>query len=93
METIAFTAEELATLKEAEPQLMRYHYGKYVSGCSAALFNRLAEIYKRHTGQTRRICSYCTGDIADVFGYLARRYFAENTQAGKPKRVTKRNKR
>lgn len=92
METIAFTTEELETLKQAEPQLMRYHYGKYVSGCSTTLFNKLAEIYKRHTGQTRRICSYCTGDIADVFGYLARRYFAENTQAGKPKRVTKKRR-
>lgn len=92
METIRFTAEELATLKEAEPQLMRYHYGKYVSGCSTALFARLAEIYKRHTGQTRKICSYCQGDIAEVFGYLARRYFTENPQAPKPKRVTKRKR-
>lgn len=92
METIRFTAEELATLKEAEVQLTRFYYAKYVSGCSTALFAKLADIYKRHTGQTRKICSYCQGDIAEVLGYLAKRYFAENTQAAKPKRVTKKRR-
>lgn len=93
MERVAFTAEELVILKQAEPQLLRYQYGHYVSGCSSALFAKLVDIYKKHTGQARRICSYCTGDIADVFSYLAKRYFAENAQAAKPKRTTKKNKR
>jgi hypothetical protein len=87
-----FTKEEWETLKQAESVLSKLYYGKYLSNCPTPLIKQLIAIYQRATGSKSSICPHCSKDIANTLTYLARRYFTENKQAVKPKKVVKKNK-
>ena len=89
---VNFTKEEWETLKQAEPVLSKLYYGKYLSNCPTPLVKELIAIYQRVTGSKSPICPHCSKDIANTLTYLARRYFTENKQATKPKRMVKKNK-
>lgn len=89
---VNFTKEEWETLKQAEPVLSKLYYGKYLSNCPTPLVKELIAIYQRVTGSKSPICPHCSKDIANALTYLARRYFTENKQATKPKRMVKKNK-
>lgn len=92
MEAVKFTKAEWQTLKQAEPILSKLYYGKYLSNCPTPLVKELIAIYQRVTGTKTPICPHCSKDIANTLTYLARRYFTENKQATKPKRMVKKNK-
>ena len=89
---VNFTKEEWETLKQAESVLSKLYYGKYLSNCPTLLVKQLIAIYQRVTGSKSPICPHCSKDIANTLTYLARRYFTENKQATKPKRMVKKNK-
>lgn len=89
---VNFTKEEWETLKQAESVLSKLYYGKYLSNCPTPLVKELIAIYQRVTGSKSPICHHCSKDIANTLTYLARRYFTENKQATKPKRMVKKNK-
>lgn len=72
-----FTKEEFKTLKEADAPLRKYHYGKYVTGCSTSLIKQLLTIYRRITGDASYICTNCAGGMAVIFKKLAPMYFEE----------------
>ena len=89
---VNFTKEEWETLKQAESVLSKLYYGKYLSNCPTPLVKQLIAIYQRVIGSKSPICPHCSKDIANTLTYLARRYFTENKQATKPKRMVKKNK-
>ncbi|MBR3590295.1 MAG: hypothetical protein IKL43_04705, partial [Alistipes sp.] len=82
-----FTQEELNTLKEADSPLRKYHFGKYVTGCSLHLARRLLDIYRRVTNDRTYICTSCSGGLATIFKTLAPMYLEELEKIdSKPKR-------
>ena len=89
---VNFTKDEWETLKQAESVLSKLYYGKYLSNCPTPLVKQLIAIYQRVTGSKSPICPHCSKDIANPLTYLARRYFTENKQVTKPKRMVKKNK-
>lgn len=89
---VNFTKEEWKILEQAESVLSKLYYGKYLSNCPTPLVKQLIAIYQRVTGSKSPICPHCSKDIANTLTYLARRYFTENKQATKPKKVIKKNK-
>lgn len=87
-----FTKEEFATLKEADSPLRKYHFGKYVTGCSSVLARRLLVIYRRVTDDKAYICTNCAGGLATIFKTLAPMYLdalAEEEKAQKKRRKKK----
>lgn len=72
-----FTTEEFNTLKEADSPLRKYHFGKYVTGCSLHLARRLLDIYRRVTNDRTYICTSCSGGLATIFKTLAPMYLEE----------------
>lgn len=90
-----FTKEEFNTLKEADAPLRKYHFGKYVTGCSSALVKRLLAIYRRITGDASYICTNCAGGMAVIFKKLAPMYLdalaEEKVQKQRRKNGNKKN--
>lgn len=86
-----FTTEEFNTLKEANSPLRKYHFGKYVTGCSLHLARRLLDIYRRVTNDRTYICTSCSGGLATIFKTLAPMYLEALATEEKVQKKRKKN--
>lgn len=86
-----FTTEEFNTLKEADSPLRKYHFGKYVTGCSLHLARRLLDIYRRVTNDRTYICTSCSGGLATIFKTLAPMYLEALATEEKVQKKRKKN--
>lgn len=86
-----FTTEEFNTLKEADSPLRKYHFGKYVTGCSLHLARRLLDIYRRVTNDRTYICTSCSGGLATIFKTLAPMYLEALAAEEKVQKKRKKN--